>query len=67
MLFQDLIEQEPLVDTQKFCTDLQAFVGELTKLQRENLDLKFQITLLNSELDFAKKIADINSKVYSFN
>ncbi len=66
MLFDDLIQEQPLLDTKKFCSDLQEFVGELTKLQQENLDLRFQIALLSSELDFSKKVANINSKVYSF-
>lgn len=67
MLFQDLIEDQPIIDTQKFCTELQRFTNELTRLQQENLKLQYQIVMLNHELDFAKKVANIGSKDYSFN
>jgi hypothetical protein len=66
MLFQDLIEEQPIIDTQKFCSELQRFVNQLTELQQENLTLQYQIVMLNHELDFAKKVANINSKDYSF-
>ena len=46
-------------------SDLAKVIQELTRLQKENIDLLFELTYTKHQFEQAKNLAQIESKVYS--